>query len=110
MLYARYATFFIITQVCLWLPATGSAKPIEVKNDWENPDVIHINRLPARATSYSFDSTEQALTRDLSQSTMKSLNGQWKFHLSEKSQNPPKVLYRLSLYSHSWSSMPVPAN
>ena len=110
MLYARYATFFIITQVCLWLPATGSAKPIEVKNDWENPDVIHINRLPARATSYSFDSTEQALTRDRSQSTMKSLNGQWKFHFAEKSQNRPKDFYRTDFDSQSWSSITVPAN
>lgn len=110
MLYARYATFFIITQVCLWPPATGSAKPIEVKNDWENPDVIHINRLPARATSYSFDSTEQALTRDRSQSTMKSLNGQWKFHFAEKSQNRPKDFYRTDFVSQSWSSITVPAN
>ncbi|XPF95109.1 glycoside hydrolase family 2 TIM barrel-domain containing protein [Colwellia sp. RE-S-Sl-9] len=79
-------------------------------NDWENPEVIHINKLPARATSYSFDTVEQALTRDRTQASIKMLNGDWKFNFVEKAEDRPKNFYKSNFNSKQWKSIPVPSN
>ena len=49
-------------------------------NDWENFDVLHINRLPSAATFIGYPSREMAL-KDNKQATpyYESLNGEWKF-------------------------------
>ena len=78
--------YAILTSAFLAGTATNTAF---AANDWENPEVIHINKLPARATSYSFDTVEEALKRDRSQSTIKSLNGDWKFNFVAKSEDRP---------------------
>ena len=50
------------------------------QNDWENQMVIGKNKLPAAATSYSYQTPEAALTRNRELSEMQSLNGTWKFN------------------------------
>jgi len=79
-------------------------------NDWENPDVIHINKMPARATAYSFDNTEQALKRDRNNASIKMLNGEWKFNFVDKSQDRPLNFFEKDFNSNSWSTIPVPSN
>ncbi len=79
-------------------------------NDWENPEVIHINKLPARATSYSFDTVDQALKRDRSESSIKMLNGEWKFSFADKVEDRPKNFYKSTFNSKSWKTIPVPSN
>lgn len=79
-------------------------------NDWENPEVIQINRMPARSTSYSFDTVEQALKRDRSQSSIVSLNGQWKFHFVDKSEDRPLDFYKNNFNSKNWKTISVPSN
>ena len=49
----------------------------------ENQYVNGVNRLPARATSYSYANEADALTYDRRNSRMTSLNGVWKFHFAE---------------------------
>ena len=41
-----------------------------------------MNSLPARATSYSYESEQDALVKDRSTSRMMLLNGMWKFHFA----------------------------
>ncbi|MGJ8692550.1 MAG: glycoside hydrolase family 2 TIM barrel-domain containing protein [Thalassotalea sp.] len=79
-------------------------------NDWENPEVIHINKLPARATSYSYDTVEEALKRDRNQASIKSLNGDWKFNFVAKSEDRPLKFYQSNFNSKNWKTIPVPAN
>ena len=47
---------------------------------WEAPELISLNKLPARATFTHFKTTPQALTRDPDKSPwVQSLNGEWQF-------------------------------
>mgnify|MGYP000408802213 CR=1 FL=1 len=51
-------------------------------NDWENFDVLHINRLPSAANFMGYPTKELALQGDKSQSPyFQSLNGTWNFIL-----------------------------
>ena len=79
-------------------------------NDWENPAVIAINKLPARATSYSFDTEEKAKTYNRDQAKVVSLNGQWKFKFSEDSKSRPTNFYQTHFNSESWGNIEVPSN
>ncbi|GLR69830.1 glycoside hydrolase family 2 TIM barrel-domain containing protein [Agaribacter marinus] len=79
-------------------------------NDWENPQVIEINRLPARATSYSFDTVQEAKNRDRTQADIQLLNGDWKFHFSSKSEERPLTFYDVNFDDSTWQSIPVPSN
>lgn len=108
---ARYSTYSILPVLLACLTAIA-VLPVHAadSNDWENPDVIQINRMPARATSYSFDDLEQALNRDRNQSSIKMLNGSWKFQFVDKSENRPTDFYKPNFDSAGWKTIPVPSN
>ena len=64
--------------LCLGLGTTALAQNLK-EGPWFNYNVNGINRLPARATSYSYDDQAKALAGDREASRMVSLNGTWKF-------------------------------
>lgn len=108
---ARISARTSIAALLTCLTITGSFSSIaKIANDWENPEVIQINRMPARATSYSFDTLEQALNRDRQQSTLKVLNGDWKFQFVDKSENRSLDFYKQDYDSSGWKTIPVPSN
>jgi beta-galactosidase len=76
-------------------------------NDWEDPTVIAKNKMPARATSYSFTSDRDALNGDRELSQMISLNGTWKFNYSESAESRPKNFYKEDV--SSWNNIEVPS-
>lgn len=85
------------------------SSPGQMLNDWENPMVTGINKLPARATMYSFETKEKALQFDKKHSSrVQSLNGAWQFHWSPKPADIPKNLLQPSF--KSWKSIRVPTN
>ncbi|WP_240464848.1 glycoside hydrolase family 2 TIM barrel-domain containing protein [Paraferrimonas sp. SM1919] len=90
--------------------ATAAPTTAAISNDWENPEVIQINRMQARATSYSFDNVEQALTRDRAASEIQSLNGDWKFHFVDDSDKRPLDFFNTDFDSSEWHSIKVPSN
>ena len=49
---------------------------------WYYHHVNGVNRLPARATSYSYESEQDALVKDRRTSRMMLPNGMWKFHFA----------------------------
>ena len=70
-------------------------------NDWENFDVLHINRLPSAANFMGYPTKELALQGDKSQSPyFQSLNGTWKFHFVPRSDEASRV--RLSFLCRQW--------
>ncbi|WP_017446971.1 glycoside hydrolase family 2 [Gayadomonas joobiniege] len=79
-------------------------------NDWENPAVTQINRLPARATSYSFADKNLAVQRDREQSRMLKLNGQWKFSYADDDEKRPLNFFQADFDSSGWSNIEVPGN
>ncbi len=81
------------------------------QHDWEDPEMIGQNKLDGHAYSTSFPSKSAALQDDRSQSPFyQSLNGQWKFHWSEKPADRPLNFYDLSFDVSTWDEIPVPSN
>ncbi|NRA50566.1 MAG: glycoside hydrolase family 2, partial [Phaeodactylibacter sp.] len=78
---------------------------------WEDPAVNAINRMPARATSYSYpdEATAQMLDRKASGRYL-NLNGNWQFAFSDVPEGAPAGFQALDFDAKSWSSIPVPAN
>ncbi len=77
-------------------------------NEWEDPTVIAKNKLPARATSYSFPNEKDALSGDRSSSKMISLNGTWKFNFVERSEDRPIDFFNSDV--SDWDDLEVPSN
>ncbi|MBD3275469.1 MAG: beta-galactosidase, partial [Candidatus Marinimicrobia bacterium] len=81
------------------------------QHDWENPEMIAQNKLDGHAYSTSFPTKSAALENDRSQSPFyQSLNGQWKFHWSEKPADRPVNFYDPSFDVSTWDEIPVPSN
>ena len=61
----------------------NDAKEDTVEKYWEDPSVFQVNRLPARAHFFPFESKPLARGNDRSKSNyFQSLNGTWKFHMA----------------------------
>lgn len=78
-------------------------------NDWENPNVISRNKLPGRATLYSFETEADAIkVKKENSDRVLSLNGEWDFHWSPNPTASPSNF--LSSEFDEWESIPVPSN
>lgn len=84
-------------------------KQIIESRDWENQQVFDINRLPAHAPLNSYSSTEQALTKGLSDRQL-CLNGEWKFMLFPQPEQVPHQVIEPGLDESDWHNMQVPNN
>lgn len=79
--------------------------------DWENPAVLHRNRLPARATFTVYDSIERAKEgRSEASPFVKSLNGVWKFQWSPRPDARPQKFFAPGFDDSAWADLRVPAN
>lgn len=79
--------------------------------DWENEQVIHRNRLPARATFWPFDSIEAARVGDRERSPLlQSLNGDWRFAWVPTPEKAPQDFWRKGFDASSWKLLPVPSS
>ncbi len=79
------------------------------QNDWEDQSVIGRNKMPARATSYSFPSEDLALKGDRSQARLLSLNGEWQFHFETDSKNRSLDFYSNETKVSGWDKIEVPS-
>ncbi len=79
--------------------------------DWENEQIIGINKEPARATSLPFQSEKVALTGDFSKSDYyQLLNGVWKFNWAPRPEKRPVDFYKPDYDVSGWDDITVPAN
>ena len=71
----KYSKGFSILILLLAVQLTAQDLP-----EWQNPDIVQLNRVKPHATSFSFESEELAMKGDriLSENYL-SLNGTWKF-------------------------------
>lgn len=76
---------------------------------WENPLVVSENKMPARATSYSYESADKALSSDRTQSNLLMLNGDWKFSFAETPEQRPVDFYKSEFNSGDWKNIDVPS-
>ncbi|TWT98147.1 Beta-galactosidase [Botrimarina colliarenosi] len=103
-------------QLFLALIVTALAAPVLAANDWENPAVFRVNKLPPRATFYRFDTAEAA--RDATRVNggradspyVQSLNGDWKFNYVGTPEERPMDFYQTDFDDSGWDTIPVPSN
>ncbi len=77
--------------------------------EWQNHLINSIDRLPSRATSYSFRDKESALKGDRDESRMMMLNGAWKFNFAEDVKDAPEGFYAADYNTSSWDTIEVPS-
>lgn len=84
---------------------------MQERKDWENPQVVAINRLPAHATGLPFADEAGARSRDPRNSPWYlSLNGNWKFSLAPNPDTLPDGFYAENFDDSAWGEIAVPSN
>ena len=79
--------------------------------EWQNPEIVGINKEPAHATLMPYPDEISALRGDRTLSLFfRSLNGDWKFHWSPNPSSAPESFYQESFDDSGWGPLPVPSN
>ncbi len=80
-------------------------------DEWQNLNVLGVNKEAPHSTFLSFDSSKSALYKyRLESPYYKSLSGIWKFHWERKPADRPKDFYKLDYDVSSWDTITVPSN
>jgi len=77
------------------------------------PELVQINRLPAKATYFTFPDDHSARSVDRTQSPwFQSLNGTWDFHLAARPEDVPEAFIQpdFDAPQEGWAKLPVPSN
>lgn len=83
----------------------------QVKNDWENPQLIDVNKEAPHASFMLFNALQDVIADDYSKSPYhQSLNGTWKFTYVDKHADRIKDFYRTDLNTAAWKDIAVPSN
>ena len=79
--------------------------------DWEDPQVLGINKLDPHAPVYPFADEATARGLDRSKSPYyRLLNGRWKFRFSPHPEARPKAFFETAFDDAAWDTIPVPSN
>ena len=93
------ATFFSAAIAAVYVP------------DWENPEMIGVNKEPPHCTLMPYPDAETALTGTReAYPYFKLLNGTWKFNWVRKPGHRPKDFYKPDFDVSDWNDIPVPSN
>lgn len=78
------------------------------RNDWRDLSIIDRNKEKGRTTFKSYETREDAVNR--TNPRWLSLNGTWKFHLSQKPDDKPEDFYKPGFDIENWHDIQVPGN
>ncbi len=104
------SNFFTQLTMLVLAVSLSPAKISAQSPDWENHRIIEKNRIPGRATSYSYKSEADALEGIRENARMISLNGEWKFHFVEKSEDRPEGFQEEGFDASAWVDITVPSS
>jgi beta-galactosidase len=92
--------------------STGSPQPASsVRNEWDDPAVLHVGTERPHATMMTYPSAELAARGDRAASPwFRSLNGRWKFRYSPNPVSRPTGFERPDFDDKTWPSITVPGN
>jgi beta-galactosidase/beta-glucuronidase len=80
-------------------------------NDWENPKLLHRNRLPAHAHFYAYPDADLAWQGERTLSPwVRMLNGEWTFKLHERPEVVPTDFAKPGFAAEDWDTIRVPGN
>ena len=97
--------FTLLVLLCHHLPADQPA------NDWENPQIVGINKEEPRASFFPYLSPSD-LKKDQPETASNyiSLNGTWKFNFVKKPSDRPADFYKMEFNVSNWDDIQVPGN
>jgi beta-galactosidase len=79
--------------------------------EWQDPDVVEVNREDPHATRISFNTFDQALVGEKNASdNYMTLNGPWKFHYSDNPGTRPVDFHKTGFNDSDWDQIEVPSN
>lgn len=77
--------------------------------DWQNPNVNQINRLPIHSSFFAYESIEAARKEVKEKSNnFLNLDGKWKFNWVEHANQRPKDFYQTTINDKGWDEISVP--
>ncbi|MHC4266176.1 MAG: beta-galactosidase, LacZ type [Planctomycetota bacterium] len=80
-------------------------------NDWENPEIISINKETGHCTLVPYSDVKTAWESEREKSPYyKSLNGKWKFKWVSRPSERPVEFYKLDYEVERWDEIEVPSN
>lgn len=80
-------------------------------NDWENPQVFAINKLPPHATLIPYPDVAAARQNDrITSPYFQLLNGDWRFYYAEKPASLPDDFCANEVDTAAWDTISVPGN
>ena len=78
-------------------------------NEWQDPEVNFVNRLPMHASFFSYETENAALLNNkTTSSNYLPIGGMWKFNWVLNANERPTDFYKLNFDDSSWKTMPVP--
>ncbi len=80
------------------------------QNDWENEQVIGINKEPVHATFYPLSSVDEAFSDGMKSEWVQMLNGTWKFNWVPNVTDRPLDFFQTNFDTSSWNDILVPGN
>jgi beta-galactosidase len=84
---------------------------IQSQNDWENPEVFHKNREPARASFLAYSNNSNAENKDVyGENYINVLNGDWHFRFTETTKKRNLDFHKVDFDSSKWDKIKVPGN
>ena len=99
----------IIFLICFFIIINNAFAQTE--NSWENPRIFQINQVLPHTNLMPFDTLQEAMSIDKKSSpNFFSLNGLWKFNLSNNLENAPSDFYKKSFNREQWDDIKVPSN
>ncbi len=77
--------------------------------EWQNPRINAINRLPMHTDYFAYESTEKAKQgiKENSENFM-TLNGNWKFYWVKNAEERPTDFWKTTFNDKGWDKIPVP--
>ncbi|NLR82176.1 glycoside hydrolase family 2 TIM barrel-domain containing protein [Chitinophaga eiseniae] len=83
----------------------------QLPGELQTPEVVSVNRMPMRATSFAFENETLAQQREKNASTyFLSLNGSWKFNWVQDPRKRSVDFYKVDYNDAGWDNFKVPAN
>jgi beta-galactosidase len=103
------ALISLLSMVAVLLCVPGNAQQSTVP-PWQDPSVLGINKLQARAEFSSYSRIEDAVAALPEKSPwLKSLNGNWKLSWSSRPADAPANFHQPNYDDRAWKTIPVPS-
>ncbi|RAJ76519.1 beta-galactosidase [Chitinophaga dinghuensis] len=99
----------LMMATCMALAMAGKAQ--QLPSELQTPEVVSVNRMPMRASSFAFESQPLAQQGAKEKSAwFISLNGPWKFNWVQDPRKRPTDFYLPDYNDSGWDTFKVPAN